>query len=79
MNARLRLHLAAPRPLYEQIAYEEFNETSADALADRLAELVAANAAPATDLFMAAMYHASTGTIGAQALLAKIQQRRIFG
>ena len=77
MNARL--HLVAPQPLYVQIAAVEFMESTADALADRLAELVALNRAPATDLFMAALHHASTGSIGAQALLSAVQQRRIFG
>jgi hypothetical protein len=77
MTARLRV--VEIQPLYQQIAAVEFSETTADALAARLAELVAANAAPATDLFMAAMYHASTGSIGAQTLLAAIQRRRIFG
>ena len=77
MNARLRL--VERQPLYIEIAVAEFSESSADALADRLAELVAANAAPALDLFRAAMHHASTGSIGAQALLAAIQRRRVFG
>ena len=74
-----RLHVVERQPLYIQIAAAEFTESTADALAGRLAELVAAHQAPATDLFMAAMYHASTGRIGAQALLAAIQQRRVFG
>ena len=77
MNARL--HLVQRQPLYVQIADAEFTERTADALADRLAELVAANAAPALDLFMAAMHHASSGSIGAQALLAAIQRKRVFG
>ncbi len=77
MNARL--HLVQRQPLYQQIAAAEFTESTADAVAARLAELVAANVAPATDLFMAAMHHAATGAIGAQALLASIQQRRTFG
>ena len=74
-----RLHLVTSPPLYVQIADAEFTESTADALADRLAALVSAGAAPATDLFMAAMHHASTSSIGAQALLAAIQRRRIFG
>lgn len=77
MNARL--HLIAPQPLYIQIADAEFTERTADELAGRLAELVASNAAPALDLFRAALHHASTGRIGAPALLAAIQRRRIFG
>ena len=77
MNARL--HLVQRQPLYQQIAAAEFTESTADALAAHLAELVALNRAPATDLFMAAMHHASTGSIGAQALLAAIQRRRVFG
>lgn len=77
MNARL--HLVERQPLYVQIADAEFTESTADALAARLAELVAADAAPSLDLFRAALHHASTGSIGAQALLAAIQQRRIFG
>ena len=72
------LRLVAIQPLYQQIAAVEFSETTADALAGRLAELIAAHAAPATDLFMAAMYHASTGAIGVQALFSAIQQRRVF-
>lgn len=77
MNARL--HLITPQPLYQQIAAAEFTESTADELAGRLAELVAAGRAPATDLFMAALHHASTGAIGTQALLAAIQRLRIFG
>ena len=77
MNARL--HLIERQPLYQQIADAEFTESTADELAARLAELVALNRAPATDLFMAALHHASTGSIGAQALLSAVQQRRIFG
>ena len=74
-----QLHLVERRPLYQQIAAMEFTESTADALAARLAVLVAAGEAPPLDLFMAAMYHASSGRIGAQALLAAVQQRRIFG
>ncbi len=74
-----RLHLVERQPLYVQIADEEFSESTADELADRLALLIAADRAPALDLFRAALHHASTGSIGAQALLAAIQQRRVFG
>ena len=74
-----RLHLVERQPLYVQISDAEFTESTADALAARLAVLVAIDAAPALDLFMAALHYASTGAIGAQALLSAVQQRRIFG
>ena len=77
MNARLRL--VERQPLHVQIAAAEFTEQTADDLADHLAKLVAANAAPALDLFRAALHHASTGQIGAPALLEAVQRHRVFG
>ena len=76
---RPHFQLVERPPLYVQIADREFTERTADALAVRLAELVASGVAPGADLFMAAMHYASTGRIGADALLVAIQNRRIFG
>lgn len=68
-----------PRPLYVRIAESEFNQTTADALVARLADLLNANAAPAIDLFMAAQHRASTTSIGYQAFMSAVQARRLFG
>lgn len=68
-----------PQPLYVKIAETEFHETTADALADRLADLLDAQAAPAIDLFMAAQHRASTTSIGYQAFMSAVQARRLFG